>query len=358
MSETTLQLIQDRKLLLSQNGKRAHKKITTLSKQINKSIRKDRKCTRLKTIEQHITKNGGVRKALMELKDAKKQWIPKMKSKFRTVSKRADIKALATNYFKKLYTSATSSTDYSEQYQILSNDIEEIEKEPQVLETEVRHAIKSQKLDKAPGPDNISNELLQGCIDSVSPLLTRIFDKILNTGEIPDQWTMSHIILIHKKGAKDDIGNYRPISLMSNIYKIFSKVILQRITRQLDDNQPREQAGFRRNFSTIDHIHTVKQVIEKYREYSKPLYIAYIDYNKAFDSLKHSKIWSTLEKQGVNSAYTSILKKMYDNSKAKIQLESLGEQFPIKRGMRQGDPVSPKIFSAVLEDVFRKLDWS
>ena len=71
-----------------------------------------------------------------------------------------------------------------------------------------------------------------------------IFNCILQTEVIPKQWQSSSIILLHKKGPRDDLSNYRSISLISNLYKLFSKVITRRLTRILDKNQPNEQASF------------------------------------------------------------------------------------------------------------------
>ncbi|KAL0849608.1 hypothetical protein ABMA28_013867 [Loxostege sticticalis] len=238
-----------------------------------------------------------------------------------------------------------------------NNAIKELELIPEILVTEVEKSIKSQKMEKSPGPDRITNELMRGTTEELSPILTKVFNEILYTGRIPSQWAESHIILIHKKGPKDDIGNYRPISLISNVYKVFAKVILDRISLTLDENQPVEQAGFRKDFSTIDHIHTVKQLIQKYNEYNKTIYLAFIDYAKAFDSLKHESVWRSLREQGIQNSYVNIIKNIYSESKARIRLESIGETFPIEKGVRQGDPLSPKLFTAVLEQLFRKLDW-
>lgn len=154
-------------------------------------------------------------------------------------------------------------------------------KVPSILLQEVQKAIVSQKLQKAPGPDHITNKLIKGTEEEISPILTKLFNDIITRGTIPEQWNESHIILLHNNGDKDKIGNYRPISLISNVYKVFAKVILGRITRVLDENQPIEQAGFRKNYSTIDHIYTIKQVCEKYNEFKKTLYICFIDYSKA-----------------------------------------------------------------------------
>lgn len=144
---------------------------------------------------------------------------------------------------------------------------------------------------------------------------------------------------------------------MSNIYKVFAKVILARITRTLDENQPREQAGFRAGYSTLDHIHTVRQIIEKNKEFKVPFYCCFIDYKKAFDSIEHENIWRCLKDQGLEQKYIRIIKNVYANSTANIKLEREEKEIKINRGVRQGDPLSPKLFTAVLEDIFRKLDW-
>lgn len=119
-----------------------------------------------------------------------------------------------------------------------------------------------------------------------------------------------------------------------------------------------EQAGFRRGFSTVDHIHTLELIMEKYQEKQRTLYIAFIDYQKAFDTVIHNSIWESLKEQGVDETYIKIIQSIYKNNKGKIKLETLGPSFSIERGVRHGDPLSPTIFIAVLESVISKLDWS
>ena len=92
------------------------------------------------------------------------------------------------------------------------------------------------------------------------------------------------MMIIFKKGNKKDLKNYRLICLLSKSYKALMKVLMKRLEKTLNENQPREQAGFRSKYSTTDHIHVVIQLKEKCTEYNI-LCIAFVDYEKAFDSV-------------------------------------------------------------------------
>ena len=84
------------------------------------------------------------------------------------------------------------------------------------------------------------------------------------------------MVIIFKKGNKKYLKNYRSICLVSNIYKVLTVVLTKRLEKTLDENQPREQAGFRSRNSTTDHTHVVNQLKKKCREYNIPLCIAFI----------------------------------------------------------------------------------
>ena len=125
----------------------------------------------------------------------------------------------------------------------------------------------------------------------------------------------------------------------------------------LDQNQPRDQAGFRRKFSTIDHIYTLNQFIEKANEYNLPLCVCFIDYEKAFDSVEHFAIFEALRKINTNETYVQILENIYRKATASMHIDDLvSENFQIKRGVRQGDPISPKLFSTAIETIFQTVD--
>ena len=145
--------------------------------------------------------------------------------------------------------------------------------------------------------------------------------------------------------------------MIPHLYKVFCKIILGRIDLHLDENQALDQAGFRKGFSTTDHLLVVNQLIEKYEEYQKDLHIAFVDYNKAFDSVEICHLLKALKNQNIPEKYVRIVKNIYETSSASISLGKCGEKFYLKRGVKQGDPMSPKLFNAVLESVFRSLKW-
>lgn len=226
-----------------------------------------------------------------------------------------------------------------------------------ILTHEVLAILKKLKSGKAPGPDEILNEHLKNAMESLAAPMAVLFNKIMTTKTIPKQWCESEIILLFKKGDRCEISNYRPISLSSNMGKILMKIIKNRIYDTLDRSQPPEQAGFRKKFSTVDHIQTLTQIIEKTKEYRIDVVLAFIDFNKAFDSIYHHSAWKALATQGVPENIINILENLYQNSVAHIALDKKGDIFKVGRGVKQGDPLSPNIFNAVLEDVFRKLEW-
>ncbi|KAK6740236.1 hypothetical protein RB195_008606 [Necator americanus] len=228
---------------------------------------------------------------------------------------------------------------------------------PEVLPSEIRHAIMSVRNRTAPGPDRIRPEHLKSLPPVLINTLARLFTRYLSECKVPKQWKTSKTVLLYKKGDPYDIGNYRPICLLSVIYKLFTRVILNRIEKVLDEGQPCKQAGFRKGFSTIDHIHTVSKLIEVSREYKMPLCLTFIDLKKAFDSVETEAVVEALDNQGVPTQYIRVLRELYSNFTTGISPFYKNIIIDVKRGVRQGDTISPKIFTATLENAMRKLEW-
>ena len=105
------------------------------------------------------------------------------------------------------------------------------------------------------------------------------------------------IVPIHKKGSKMDCTNYRGISLMSIIGKVFARVLYERVKVLTVDKMMDEQGGFRAGRGCIHQLFSVKQIVEKIIE--DKVYMAFVDLEKAYDNVSRGKLWEALEEYGV-----------------------------------------------------------
>ena len=130
---------------------------------------------------------------------------------------------------------------------------------------EIRHIAKNLKKNKATGDDNILNEYIYSTIDLFLPVYKKLFNYILHTGNVPQDWVIGNIVPIYKnKGDPTLPGNYRGISILSCFGKFFTSIINYRLTNFINNNNilSENQAGFRPGYSTVDHIFTIKNVID------------------------------------------------------------------------------------------------
>lgn len=150
----------------------------------------------------------------------------------------------------------------------------------------MKAAIAKMKLGKAPGADNIAAEELVAATQGTGlKIIHKLYLRVCEEEEVPSEWKRAIIVPIHKKYDKLDCANYRGISLLCHIAKAFSAILLQRVRQKTEEILAESQAGFRPGRSTIDQIFTLRQLAERYEEFGKELYVCYVDFRKAFDSV-------------------------------------------------------------------------
>ena len=221
---------------------------------------------------------------------------------------------------------------------------------------EIDKLIKKLKNNKSCGIDNIVNEFIKYSPSEYKQLLVKLFNIILKTGIMPSSWGMSFISPIYKnKGPKNDPNNYRGISIISCLGKLFTSTINERLSEFVETNKiiGEEQAGFRAGYSTQDHIFTLQSIIDIYlNKYSrKNLYCAFIDYQKAFDLVDRTSLWSKLIDYNINGKLMKLIYNMYQDTKACIKLNNkLSNSFICNIGVRQGDNLSPLLFALFIND--------
>ena len=240
------------------------------------------------------------------------------------------------------FTSLGEGTNNENNYDPRENDIPENDKiNHYFTRAEILNVIKKLKNNKACGVDNIINEFLKNCPINIYDILEMIFNIILHTGIIPKAWSVSLIQPIYKgKGSVNDPDNFRGISLISCVAKIFTAVINNRLTVYLNDSKilGEEQAGFRENYSTSDHIFVLNTLINIYQCKNKQIYCAFVDYRKAFDFINRSNLWGKLLEYGINGKIITVIYNLYENSKSCVKKDgNISPSFKNDLGVRQED---------------------
>ncbi|KAI0222887.1 hypothetical protein LSAT2_025861, partial [Lamellibrachia satsuma] len=151
---------------------------------------------------------------------------------------------------------------------------------------EMARAIAGLKDGKALGGDGIPAEVWKHGGDNLSNRLHQLITKAWEEGSVPQAWKDASIVTIYKKGDRTDCGNYREISLLSIAGKIFARIMLNRLSIHITPEVvPETQCGFRSNRTTADMIFCLRQLQEKCIEQDRPLYIVFVDFTKAFDTV-------------------------------------------------------------------------
>ena len=171
-------------------------------------------------------------------------------------------------------------------------------------------------------------------------MIAAICTDVIRGGAVPDSWRKNTINVLHKSGATHDAANYRPICILDITYKVLARIIYSRIIKKIDEAQSVDQAGFRKFFSTDDHLLTTTILIERVWKSNQPLWICAVDFQKAFDSVIFDSIWASLRESGVEEGYIHLLECLYSDQKGTVKFGVQSDEFNIESGTKQGDPPS------------------
>ena len=289
------------------------------------------------------------------------------------------------SYFKNLF--ETSLSDLSDTGQTLINDNttedalhDDFLDAPFTL-NDLDIALKKLKNNKSPGFDNVLNEFLKLNSPLFKITLLSVFNILFTNGYFPDAWSIGLIIPIHKKGNPDSAENYRGITLLSCVGKLFTSLINTRLNAWAETNYKfsKDQYRFRENKSTMDAMFILQNVVDIYLSNNNALFVSFIDLKKAFDCTNHQALWFKLEINKISTKIINIIKSMYGKMKlcVKNSLSSASLQpcvcsdkkqnrsccltcnsqilepffFYPHAGVFQGESLSPTLFSLFLNDI-------
>ena len=234
---------------------------------------------------------------------------------------------------------------------------------------EVWEAIRKMDCGKAPGVDGVLSTIIKEAADAVgtSELKSRnpvvdslvlVFNFVFKHEVWPSRWGQGIIFPIFKEGSRLDPGNYRPVTLLSQIGKLFGSVVENRLsswserTRALAD----EQGGFRRRRGTPELIFMLREIILNRKAHNRPTLTTFIDARKAYDSVWREGNYVRLYDLGVRGKLWRQLQAMNANTESKIRLPyGETEGFTVTRGVAQGAVESPFLYSCFINGLAEDL---
>ena len=178
---------------------------------------------------------------------------------------------------------------------------------------ELNWALKVSKNNKQPGPDNIQMELLKWLNDDNRRRLLSLINTWWVTKSADVELFQARVVPIFKKGEADNAANYRPISLLSSVYKIYMIMIRQRMQHAIEDKLSATQYGFRPKRSTSHAIYIIRRLQDYAEVKGTQLSLALLDWEKAFDKIQHDKLYQALYRMGFSEHYRKVIENCYRN---------------------------------------------
>jgi len=238
------------------------------------------------------------------------------------------------------------------------------EEEGEVEKEEIRRVLGKLKDGKAMGVDGVPNEVWKYGGEEIEGWVWRFCNRVWRGEGWPEEWKEGVVVPILKKGKGDKVKDYRGVTIMPTIYKIYAAVLAERLREDIEGKGmiPPNQTGFRRGMGTMDNVYVLNYIIN--RQIGKKggkMVAVFVDLKAAFDSVVRERLMEALRNRGVRKRLRERIGEIMRETKGRVRVgEKLGEAFWMARGVRQGCPLSPLLFNlliADLEEEMGKVRW-
>ena len=264
------------------------------------------------------------------------------------------------NYYKDLFTAQLQEINDKYLEDITFPEIEETEKamlEQPITIQEVKIAIKQLKTGKCPGLDGIPIELYQKYSKQISTILHAIYIQSVDKSRLRGSLKQGTIALLDKPDKNLlQISNWRPLTMLSCDYKIFAKIVANRLSLVLPTIIHGDQKGFMKGRKITQNLLELSSIIEYCENNDIPAYVLSIDFRKAFDSVEWPALFHVMEKFNFGPKFIQLVKLcLQDFSTSVLNHGYRSEFFLVTRGLKQGCPLSSGLFNIIVETIAIKI---
>jgi len=210
---------------------------------------------------------------------------------------------------------------------------------------ELNKVFKQAKNRKNCGLDNLPTELWKYGGNELKICLLELFNNIIDKNQMPQEWEMGMVIKHTQKINKKQMQKLQRNTLLPTAYKLFANIIKNRLNEHVEDEIVEEQCGFKKGCSCTDAIFMMQQIIQKRKEHNLPLFLLFIDYEKAYDNVNRDKLWEMMDNK-IPKHLLNKIKCIYKNTKVRIKFNyGISEPIHTNKGVRQGCGLSLVLFN-------------
>ena len=219
---------------------------------------------------------------------------------------------------------------------------------------EVMEAVKKLKRGKAVGIDNIPNEFIINAGDKFLALLTILYNKVKASGKFPPGWNSGRVSLVHKRGLREKLGNYRPLTVIISLSGLYSRLLNERLTQVVEQHRllGEIQNGFRKGRTSSDNAFVLDTILWKEKARRKKVHLAFLDLVKAYDTVNRDILWRKLSGFGFGGDFLASLQAIYSGDSVQTTVGGISTRSVfLRRGLRQGCSLSPILFALYIAEM-------
>ena len=223
----------------------------------------------------------------------------------------------------------------------------------------VIYEIRKAKKDSAPGPDNLPMNVFAEAAGILSGPLAALYNMVQQSGNVPKSWKSTKVVMLHKKKSKDDVKNYRPLSMSNHLGKIWERILNSALKDHLEKHGllDSRQHGFRSNMGTQTNLLQMwEETVSKLEKDGALVEVWSFDLTKAFDLLDHNKVLQLLKKSGVTGMVGKCIQDWLSGRSQYVQTgQDKSEKVPVNKSCVQGSVLGPTLWLVYIQSLLDRL---